>query len=100
MKYGRIDELRQSYPIAAMCRVLDVSESGYHAWRNRLPSKRARENARLELEIRAAHERTRQTYGAEEEIQSYHEFKAQSAGGAEPLGSPVFCRSAKQGLGD
>ena len=65
MKYGRIDELRQSYPIAAMCRVLDVSESGYHAWRNRPPSKRARENARLELEIRAAHERTRQTYGPE-----------------------------------
>ncbi len=65
MKYGRIEELRQAYPIAAMCRVLGVSESGYHAWRKRPPSMRAQANARLEVEIKAAHERTRQTYGAE-----------------------------------
>ena len=65
MKYGRIHELRQTHPIAAMCRVLDVSESGYHAWRKRPPSPRAQANARLEIEIRAAHERTRQTYGPE-----------------------------------
>jgi putative transposase len=31
VKYGRIQEMRQAYPVAAMCRVLDVSESGYHA---------------------------------------------------------------------
>jgi putative transposase len=48
-----------------MCRVLGVSESGYHAWRGRPPSPRARENARLAVEIKAAHERTRQTYGPE-----------------------------------
>ena len=65
MKYGRIDELRQDYPIAAMCRVLDVSESGDHAWRKRPPSHRATENGRLAVEIKAAHERTRQTYGPE-----------------------------------
>jgi len=65
VKYGRIDELRQQHPVAAMCRVLDVSESGYHAWRKRPPSPRAQENARLEVEIKAAHQRTRQTYGPE-----------------------------------
>jgi len=65
VKYGRIDELRQDYPIAAMCRVLDVSESGDHAWRKRPPSHRATENGRLAVEIKAAHERTRQTYGPE-----------------------------------
>jgi len=42
-----------------------VSTSGYHAWRHRPPSKRAREDARLEVEILAAHKRTRQTYGPE-----------------------------------
>jgi putative transposase len=63
VKYARINDLRHSYPIAAMCRVLDVSESGYHAWRKRTPSKRALANARLEIEIKAAHERTRRTYG-------------------------------------
>lgn len=65
MKYGRIHELRQQYPVAAMCRMLGVSESGYHAWRKRPPSPRAQENARLEVEIKAAHDRTRQTYGPE-----------------------------------
>jgi putative transposase len=65
VKYGRIHELRQVYPVVAMCRVLDVSESGYHAWRKRPPSPRAQVNARLEVEIKAAHERTRQTYGHE-----------------------------------
>ena len=65
MKYGRIDELRQTYPVVAMCRILGISESGYHAWRKRPPSRRAQANARMEVEIKAAHERTRQTYGPE-----------------------------------
>ena len=65
MRYGLIEPLRRQYPMAAMCRVLGVSESGFHAWRGRPPSPRARENARLAVEIKAAHERTRQTYGPE-----------------------------------
>jgi len=65
VKYGRIETLRQHYPVAAMCRVLAVSENGYHAWRKRPPSPRAQANARLEMEIKAAHQRTRQTYGPE-----------------------------------
>jgi len=35
VKYGRIEELRHQYPVAAMCRALGVSESGYHTRRNR-----------------------------------------------------------------
>lgn len=57
--------LRPHYPLTLMCRVLEVSRSGYHAWRRRRPSKRAQENARLEVAIQAAHVRTRQTYGPE-----------------------------------
>ena len=57
--------LRPQYPLAILCRVLDVSRSGYYAWRTRRPSKRAQENARLEVAIQAAHVRTRQTYGPE-----------------------------------
>jgi len=44
--------------------VLEVSASGYHAWRTRAPSKRALARARLMLAARAVHQRTRQTYGA------------------------------------
>lgn len=63
MKYGMIDSLRQQYPVALMCRVLDVSESGFHAWNTRPPCERKKENTRLEVEILAAHQRTRETYG-------------------------------------
>ena len=48
-----------------MCRMLEVSESGFHAWAIRPPSARKLENARLEIEVLAAHQRTRETYGAE-----------------------------------
>jgi putative transposase len=46
-----------------LCRVLDVSRSGYYAWLRHPLSHRAQEEGRLEAEIKAAHERTRQTCG-------------------------------------
>jgi putative transposase len=51
--------------IAVMCRLLGVSKSGYYKWQNRKPSRRAQEEGRLEVEIKAAHKRTRETYGPE-----------------------------------
>jgi putative transposase len=59
-----IRELRRDYPLSLLCRVLSVSRSGFHAWLDRKPSKRAQARERLALAARAAHERTRQTYGA------------------------------------
>ena len=47
-----------------MCRVLDVSEIGFHARINRPPCERERENTRLEVEIPAGYQRTRETYSA------------------------------------
>lgn len=61
-----IRELRLAYCVALLCRVLEVSTSGYYAWFKRPElTIRQREEMRLELEIRAAHKRTRQTYGPE-----------------------------------
>jgi transposase InsO family protein len=57
--------LRLAYPAPILCRVLRVSRSGYYAWLKRPPSTRAREEGRLEAEIKAAHERTRHTCGPE-----------------------------------
>ncbi len=54
---------RADHAVTTMCRVLDVSTSGYYAWRRRSPSKRARENHRLGQEIRAIHDTSRGTYG-------------------------------------
>ena len=46
-----------------MCRLLDVSASGYYAWRDRPPSARAQADAKLEERIRAIHKHSRETYG-------------------------------------
>ena len=58
-------ELRLKYPLPLMRRIMSVSASGYYAWVDRPLSKRAQEELRLELEIKAADKRTRQTYGPE-----------------------------------
>lgn len=55
---------RLEFPVEAMCRVLEVSRSGYYEWLNRTPSARAQENERLKVAIRVAHTRTRESYGA------------------------------------
>jgi len=57
--------LRLTYPVPLLCRVLEVSRSGYYAWLIRPLSKRAQEEGRLDVEIKAAHTRTRQTCGPE-----------------------------------
>ena len=58
-------EMRLNYPVHLLKRVLSVSAGGYYAWLGRSLSKWAREETRLEVEIRAADKRTRQVYGAE-----------------------------------
>jgi transposase InsO family protein len=47
-----------------MCRVLEVSPSGYYAWRHRPESLRARENRKLVYEIKAIHKQNRGVYGS------------------------------------
>jgi putative transposase len=64
--------MRLHYPVETLCRVLEVSKSGYFAWTKRPLSKHAQDEARLEVEIRATHQRMRETYGPErlqEELQ-------------------------------
>ena len=58
-----IDAEKASYPVSLLCRVLGVSRSGYYDWKDRLPSKRDRENATLTEKIREVHERSRGIYG-------------------------------------
>jgi len=44
--------------------VLDVSRSGYYAWRSRPPSTHSIEDTRLTVLVRAVHDRSRRTYGS------------------------------------
>ena len=71
-RYAIMKEMRFRYCIAAMCRIVKVSKSGYYKWLNRKPSKRVLEEGRLEVEIQAAHKRTRETCGPE---RLQHELK-------------------------
>ncbi|WP_259059048.1 IS3 family transposase [Salinibacter ruber] len=59
-----IDFCQAAFPISVMCRVLEVSTSGYYAWRKRPPSKRAQKDAMLTNRIRQIHDHSRGTYGS------------------------------------
>ena len=50
-------------PVNTMCRVLKVSASGYYAWLDRAPSRRAIDNAVLVERIRRIHAESDATYG-------------------------------------
>jgi len=60
-----IKNLRLKYAIPFMCRMMNISVSGYYAWLKRPLSRRTQEEGRLEVEIKAAHKRTRSTCGPE-----------------------------------
>ena len=62
-RYALMKQMRLTYCIPRMCRFFRVSASGYYKWLNAPPSRHAREEARLEIEIQAAHKRTRETSG-------------------------------------
>jgi len=47
-----------------LCALFGVSSSGYYAWRNRKPGKRAEANLELARKIRQVHQASRKTYGS------------------------------------
>jgi len=57
-------ENRAVYPVRIMSRVLGVSPSGFYAWLQRPPSKRAETDALLAQDIRSIHSASHGTYGA------------------------------------
>ena len=54
---------RAVFPLAAMCRVLGLSSSGYYDWLRRAPSAQARRNAELKIRIKAIWRDSDETYG-------------------------------------
>ena len=58
-----MSENQAMHAVATMCRVLEVSASGYYAWKSRMPSKRLMDDGVLQAEIEAIHRRSRSTYG-------------------------------------
>jgi transposase InsO family protein len=64
MRFAFIDVEKASYPMRILCRVLQVSRSGYYAWRARKPSARNLEDERLRPKIAEAFKIGRGTYGS------------------------------------
>ena len=64
MRFAFIEEHHEEWPVTVQCRVLEVSRSGYYAWRNRPGSKQAVRREALLSEIRKVHRESRRTYGS------------------------------------
>jgi len=64
VKYAFIRTQEPHYRVTRLCTVLGVSRSGYYAWRDRAPSARAREDARLLPLLCQLHQEMREHYGA------------------------------------
>ncbi len=55
---------KTGYPVALMCRALEVNRTSFHDWERRAPSDRALTDAWLTEKIKAIHEAKRKVYGA------------------------------------
>jgi transposase InsO family protein len=63
MRYQFVEDHRAEFPVRRMCKVLDVSPSGYYAWRQRPPSAREMANQELMRKIEIVFEESGETYG-------------------------------------
>jgi putative transposase len=63
VKYAWIEEHRDQFHVTRMCRLLEVSRSGYCQWRTRAPSERAMANAALDAQVAAIHAASQRSYG-------------------------------------
>ena len=64
MRFAFIAKHRNIWPVAWLCKALDVSRSGFHDWLNRSPAKRTLENEAVLAAIRQSFTASDRTYGA------------------------------------
>ena len=64
MKFRFVSAHRETFKVGRMCKLLNVSRSGYHTWFKRPESHRSLENRALEAKIRVLHAASHGIYGA------------------------------------
>jgi len=64
VRFEFIHAEKANFPIQVLCRVLEVSRSGYYRWRDAEPSEHSKQDEQLKLEIKAIHSESRGTYGS------------------------------------
>ena len=73
MSYACVQVSTDDFPVARVCKVLDLSESGYYAWLKRKPSQREQSNQTLKSHIMEIWDTFRQCYGASRIHAELHE---------------------------
>lgn len=63
MKFAFIDVEKAKHPVSRLCRVMEVSRSGYYAWTKRGESARARSDRALLDEVREVFHESHRLYG-------------------------------------
>jgi transposase InsO family protein len=64
VKYTFIAAELMMYPLSVVCRLLGVTQSGFHFWRKRAPSKREQERKQLRADIQKVFDASGGRYGA------------------------------------
>jgi putative transposase len=64
MRFQFIKDHRDEFPVTRMCKGLNVSPSGYYAWRKRPVSKREMANQKLYKKIKAVYNQNHGVYGS------------------------------------
>jgi len=72
VKYSFIESHLTQFSVGRSCEVLQVSRSGYYAWRNRQPSATQIRREKLVELIRVVHKQSRQVYGSPRVYQVLH----------------------------
>lgn len=64
MKYAWIEENRDSFPVSTMCRVLQVSTSGFYKSLRATPSRRAQRTEAIKAAVRVVYDQSNGIYGS------------------------------------
>jgi putative transposase len=64
MRFQLIDAAKEEFPVQRLCKVLEVSQSGYFAWRGRPASQRQRDDLVLLAHVRSSFALSNGTYGS------------------------------------
>jgi transposase InsO family protein len=64
LKFEWIDAEKANWRVTKLCKALEVTTSGFYAWRKRPPSARTREDQRLRLLVAESHRESRKNYGS------------------------------------
>ena len=64
MRFHFIQTVKKAYPLCLLCKVMQVSRSGYYSWEKRDKSARDQERERLIPKVKEIHKTSRKTYGS------------------------------------